>query len=84
MSAGSERLTTLLRAVGDSRRRLEGLARRLVAAQQLLGGARKPSGGGEDDVLSMEEEGPGGTSVIDDAELNFEALDIEDGEGERG
>ncbi|HET6282658.1 MAG TPA: hypothetical protein VFH73_16960 [Polyangia bacterium] len=92
MSAATERLTEMLRAVGDSRRRLEGLARRLAGLAQQLGSLRKDSAGagvspgdsGEDELLFFEEDGPSGTGVIDDAELNFEALDIEGRERERG
>ena len=93
MSAASERLTEILRAVGDSRRRLEKLAGRLAAVEQRLGGGKSGAAQGRDDAGEdaqaddpriFDEDGPGGTGVIDDAELNFEALDIEDSERGRG
>jgi hypothetical protein len=90
MSAASQRLTEMLRAVGDSRRRLEALARRLGGLAAELGtlrndkAARGPGDSQEDELPFFEEAGTGGTGVIDDAELNFEALDIEGRERERG
>jgi len=68
----SDRLVELQRAVSDSRRRLEGLARRVAGLRQLVE---------EEDVpLLFEDEAGEESGPVDESELNFEALDYEDPE----
>lgn len=68
----SDRLVELQRALSDSRRRLEGLARRVAALRQLVE---------EEDVpLLFDDEAGEESGPVDESELNFEALDYEDPE----
>ena len=70
----SERLVELQRAVVESRRRLESVARRVAALRQLVQA---------DDTnvpLLFEDEAGEESGPVDESELNFEALDYEDPE----
>lgn len=72
----NERLVELERAVAASRRRLEGLARRLASLRELVqGDDARPGAPSPFEDEPDDESGP-----VDESELNFEALDYEDPE----
>jgi len=88
----SERLADMQRAISDSRRRLEALAQRAAALRARL--ERRPQAGpergqgqgqggqGDEDPYLHEDTGPA-PGVMNDLDLNFEALDAEGSDRDR-
>jgi hypothetical protein len=87
----SERLADMQRAINDSRRRLEALAQRAAALRERVArpderpdaaepesgrGPRQAQDQADEDPFLYEDNGPA-PGVMNDLDLNFEALDVE-------